>query len=81
MRQQAGAHFGDLVDALLAGNLAQLQALDLGLGRLPPLAHRGAKEALRASSHHVTRYTKGLSLHAAPHCQKVIQAPYLSLRA
>ena len=47
VQQPAGAHFGNLVDALLAGDLAQLQALDLGLGRLPPLAHRRAEEALQ----------------------------------
>jgi hypothetical protein len=48
--QARRAHLCDLVDALLAAELAQLQALDLGLGRLPTLAHGRAEVALRAGT-------------------------------
>lgn len=44
------AHLGNLVNALLAAELAQLEALYLGLGCLPPLAHRRAEEALRTAT-------------------------------
>ena len=41
------AHFGDLHHALGACQLAELEALDLGLGGLPALAHGGAVVFLR----------------------------------
>ncbi len=49
-RRRWCAHLCDLVDALLAAELAQLQALDLGLGRLPAFAHGRAEVALHAGT-------------------------------
>ena len=49
-RSLGRSHLCDRLDAIPAGHLVELELLDLVLGALPPLAHRGAKVALRAGA-------------------------------